>query len=108
MDVAARLIRERSGVLERSGGQVLGQVARGRLHRAWGDPNDVGLDFPQRSVNDRWMTDELDRIEPRESAHVKHRDKKVRGPEVIAVNPGLRKLAQHIAEKRKKPKAKRS
>jgi hypothetical protein len=52
------------------------------------------------------MTDELDRIEPRESAHVKHRDKKVRGPEVIAVNPGLKKLAQHIADKRNKPKRK--
>jgi hypothetical protein len=64
-----------------------------------------GLDFPQRSVNDRWMTDDLDRIEPRESAHVKARDKKVRGPKVIAVNPGLKKLALHIADKRKKPKA---
>ncbi|HSS95330.1 MAG TPA: hypothetical protein VLR46_15265 [Candidatus Dormibacteraeota bacterium] len=50
------------------------------------------------------MTDELDRIEPRESAHVKARDKKVRGPEVIAVNPGLKKLALHLAGKRKKPK----
>jgi hypothetical protein len=49
------------------------------------------------------MTDELDRIEPRESAHVKARDKKVRGPKVIAVNPGLKKLAIHIADKRKKP-----
>jgi hypothetical protein len=50
------------------------------------------------------MTDELDRIEPRESAHVKARDKKVRGPKVIAVNPGLKKLALHMAGKRKKPK----
>jgi hypothetical protein len=50
------------------------------------------------------MTDDLDRIEPRESAHVKARDKKVRGPKVIAVNPGLKKLALHIAGKRKKPK----
>jgi hypothetical protein len=52
------------------------------------------------------MTDELDRIEPRESAHVKARDKKVRGPKVIAVNPGLKKLALHIAGKRKKAKPK--
>jgi hypothetical protein len=48
------------------------------------------------------MTDELDRIEPRESAHVKARDKKVQGPKVIAVNPGLKKLALHIAGKRRK------
>jgi hypothetical protein len=52
------------------------------------------------------MTDELDRIEPRESAHVKARDKKVRGPKVIAVNPGLRNLALHIAGKRKKTQPK--
>ena len=62
------------------------------------------LDFPQRSLNDRCVTDELDRIEPREGAHVKARDKKVRGPKVIAVNPGLKKLALHIADKRKKAK----
>ena len=36
---------------------------------------------------------------------MKARDKKVRGPKVIAVNPGLKKLAQHLADKRtKKPK----
>jgi hypothetical protein len=52
------------------------------------------------------MTDELDRIEPREGAHVKARDKKVRGPKVIAVNPGLKKLALHIAGKRKKAQPK--
>ena len=46
------------------------------------------------------MSDDLDRVSPRESAHVKARDKKVRGPKVIAVNPGLKKLAQHLAEKR--------
>jgi hypothetical protein len=51
------------------------------------------------------MTDELDRIEPREGAHVRARDKKVRGPKVISVNPGVKKLALHLAEKRKrKPK----
>jgi hypothetical protein len=51
--------------------------------------------------------DDLDRIAPRESAHVKARDKKVRGPKVVSVNPGLKKLAQHLAEKRtRKPPAK--
>jgi hypothetical protein len=50
------------------------------------------------------MTDELDRVSPRESAHTKARDKKARGPKVISVNPGLKKLALHIASKRRKPK----
>jgi hypothetical protein len=50
------------------------------------------------------MSDELERIAPRESAHTKARDKKARGPKVIAVNPGLKKLALHIADKRRKPK----
>ncbi|MEO8744256.1 MAG: hypothetical protein ABI401_02955 [Candidatus Dormibacter sp.] len=48
------------------------------------------------------MSDELDRVAPRESARVKARDKKSRGPKVVAVNPGLKKLALHLAEKRKK------
>jgi len=50
------------------------------------------------------VSDELDGISPRESARVKARDKKVRGPKVIAVNPGLRKLAQHLADKSRKTK----
>jgi hypothetical protein len=50
------------------------------------------------------MSDELDRVSPREHAHVKARDKKARGPKVVSVNPGLRKLAQHIADKSRKAK----
>jgi hypothetical protein len=46
--------------------------------------------------------DDLERVSPRESAHVKARDKKARGPKVVAVNPGLKKLALHLAEKRKR------
>jgi hypothetical protein len=46
------------------------------------------------------MSDELDRLAPRESARTRARDKKVRGPKVVSVNPGLKKLAQHLAEKR--------
>jgi len=42
------------------------------------------------------LSDELDRVAPRESA----RDKKVRGPKVVSVNPGIKKLAQHLADKR--------
>ena len=51
------------------------------------------------------MSEDLDRVSPRENAHVKARDKKASGPKVIAVNPGLKKLAQHLAEKRKKKRA---
>ena len=51
------------------------------------------------------MSDELERVSPRESAHVKARDKKARGPKVVAVNPGLRKLAQHLADKSRKKKS---
>lgn len=50
------------------------------------------------------VSDDLDRVAPRESAHAKARDKKIRGPKVVSVNPGLKKLAQHLAEKRKNPK----
>ena len=49
------------------------------------------------------MSDELERVSPRENAHAKARDRKVRGPKVIAVNPGLKKLAEHIATKARKP-----
>jgi hypothetical protein len=50
------------------------------------------------------MSDDLERMSPRESAHNKARDRKARPPKVIAVNPGLKKLALHIATKRRKPK----
>jgi hypothetical protein len=50
------------------------------------------------------VSDELDRVAPRESARNKARDKKVRGPKVVSVNPGLKKLAQHIADKRRRKK----
>ena len=45
------------------------------------------------------MTDDLEGISPRESAHAKARDRKTRGPKVVSVNPGLRQLAQHVADK---------
>lgn len=50
------------------------------------------------------MTDD-DHLTPRERAHSKARDRKVRGPKVVSVNPGLKKLAQHIADKRRNPKS---
>ena len=51
------------------------------------------------------MSDDLDRVAPRESARNKARDRKVRGPKVVTVNPGLKKLAQHLADKRRPKKA---
>jgi hypothetical protein len=52
------------------------------------------------------MSDDLERVSPREHARVRARDKKIRGPKVVAVNPGLKKLAQHLADKRtRKPKS---
>ena len=50
-------------------------------------------------------SDDLDRISPRESAHAKARDRKARGPKVVSVNPGLKKLALHLADKRKRKKS---
>jgi hypothetical protein len=50
------------------------------------------------------MSEELDRVAPRESARAKARDKKIRGPKVVSVNPGLKKLAEHLAEKRTRKK----
>ena len=50
------------------------------------------------------MKDELEGVSPRESAHVKARDKKRSAPKVVAVNPGLKKLALHLADKRRNKK----
>ena len=50
------------------------------------------------------MNDELDRVAPRESARTRARDRKVRGPKVVSVNPGVKKLAQHLADKRRTKK----
>ena len=51
------------------------------------------------------MTDDLS---PKETAHVKARDRKAGRPKVVAVNPGLRNLALHLAEKRSRPKKKKA
>jgi hypothetical protein len=51
------------------------------------------------------VSDELERISPRESARNRARDKKTRGPKVVSVNPGLKKLALHLADKRRKKKS---
>ena len=48
--------------------------------------------------------DDLEEVTPRESARNRARDRKVRGPKVVSVNPGLKKLAQHLADKRTRKK----
>jgi hypothetical protein len=48
-----------------------------------------------------------DDLTPKESAHVKARERKKQKPKVIAVNPGLRNLALHLAEKRTRPKTRK-
>jgi methylated-DNA-protein-cysteine methyltransferase-like protein len=53
------------------------------------------------------VSDDLDRISPREGAHARARDRKVRPPKVVSVNPGLRKLALHLADKRQDPRTAR-
>ena len=50
------------------------------------------------------MSDDLDNVAPRESARNRSRDKKIRGPKVVSVNPGLKKLAEHLADKRRRTK----
>jgi hypothetical protein len=49
-------------------------------------------------------------LSPKESAKVRSRERKAQRPKVIAVNPGLRNLALHLAEKRtrKQPTKKKS
>lgn len=45
---------------------------------------------------------EDDELPSRERARVRSRDRKVRGPRVVVDNPGLRKLAMYLAERRRR------
>ena len=54
------------------------------------------------------MADDLERIAPGESARTRARDKKSQPPKVISVNPGLKKLALHLADKRKQKAKKKT
>ena len=47
------------------------------------------------------MSEDADELPARERARVRHRDRKVRGPKVVVDNAGLKKLALHLAEKRR-------
>lgn len=52
------------------------------------------------------MSDDPESVSPKEAAHVRAREGKSRRPKVIAVNPGLRNLALHLADKRTRKKKK--
>jgi hypothetical protein len=54
----------------------------------------------------RIVSEDQDLLPTRERAHIKSRDRKVRGPKVVVDNPGLKKLALHIAGKRRATKRK--
>jgi hypothetical protein len=47
------------------------------------------------------MKEELEALHPAEGARVRARDRKVRGPKVIADNPGLKKLQMQLALRRR-------
>ena len=50
------------------------------------------------------MSEDLDQLPDKEKAKVVARDRKLRGPKVVVDNPGLRKLAIDLAEKRRQAK----
>lgn len=54
----------------------------------------------------RIVSEDQDLLPTRERARIKSRDRKVRGPKVVVDNPGLIKLALHIAGKRRATKRK--
>jgi hypothetical protein len=47
------------------------------------------------------MSEDLNQLPEPERARVRARDRKIRGPKVIADNPGLKKLQLQLAEKRR-------
>jgi hypothetical protein len=49
-----------------------------------------------------------DDLSPKESARVRSRERKTRKPKMVAVNPGLRNLALHLADKRTRTKKKQA
>jgi hypothetical protein len=54
------------------------------------------------------VSENPDELPERERAHIRSRDRKVRGPKVVVDNAGLKKLAVHLAEKRRNPQPKPS
>lgn len=53
------------------------------------------------------MSEDLNQLPEPERARVRARDRKIKGPKVIADNPGLKKLQLQLAEKRRAARKKR-
>jgi hypothetical protein len=53
------------------------------------------------------VNDDMEQLSDRQRARVRARDRKRRPPRVIVDNPGLKKLALHLAEKRRAASASR-
>jgi hypothetical protein len=53
------------------------------------------------------MAEDLNHLPETERARVRARDRKIRGPKVIADNPGLKKLQLQLAEKRRAARQKK-
>jgi hypothetical protein len=53
------------------------------------------------------VAEDLNHLPEPERARVRARDRKVRGPKVIADNPGLKKLQLQLAEKRRATRQKK-
>lgn len=70
------------------------------------EPRQIGGSGCRRAGTMRVVSEDEDLLPDRERARVKSRDRKVRGPKVIVDNPGLKKLALHIAGKRRATKRK--
>ncbi len=51
------------------------------------------------------MNEDLDQLSARERARTAHRDRKLRGPKVVADNPGLKKLQLQLALRRRSQRA---
>jgi hypothetical protein len=47
------------------------------------------------------MSEDIDMLPERERARTRSRDRKIRGPKVIADNPGLKKLQLQLALRRR-------
>jgi hypothetical protein len=70
------------------------------------EPPQIGGSGCRRAGTMRVVSEDEDLLPDRERARVKSRDRKVRGPKVIVDNAGLKKLALHIADKRRATKRK--
>jgi hypothetical protein len=53
------------------------------------------------------VSDDLELLPDRDRARVRSRERKVRGPRVVVDNPGLKRLALYLAEKRRAASARR-